>query len=103
MSMIREKWRVDKEYKDLCIKIMQDNLASLRAKCGITQEELAAVIGISRQTYYAFETNKRYLTWNTFLLLLLFYREIKSTQEMLNDLRIFPIELFYRFNDTLEQ
>ena len=98
--MIREKWRIDKEYKDLCIKILQDNLASLRAKCGITQEELAAVIGISRQTYYAFETKKRDLTWSTFLSLMFFYREIKTTQEMLYYLRIFPVELFYRFNEN---
>lgn len=58
--MIRGNWRIDKEYKELCIEIMQENLAPLRAKCGITQEKLAAVIGISRQTYYGFETKKRF-------------------------------------------
>ena len=39
--MIREKWHVDKNYKDLSIEIMQENLAALRAKAGLNQEEIS--------------------------------------------------------------
>lgn len=49
--MIREKWQVDQQYKENCMEVLVENLAVLRAKAGITQEELANVIGVSRQTY----------------------------------------------------
>ena len=80
------------------MEIMQSNLAPLRAKCGISQEELANIIGVSRQTYYAYETRKRSLSWNTYMSLILFYQNLDETKEMLNELRVFPIELFHKFN-----
>lgn len=54
--MISEKWKIDKSYKDTCIELLYENLVSLRAKADITQAEIADLIGISRQTYYAIET-----------------------------------------------
>ena len=73
-------------------------MAALRAKAGINQEELANILGISRQTYYAYETKKQAMNWNTFLSAVFFFHEIKSTSTMLNDLKVFPIDLFDRFN-----
>lgn len=99
--MIRERWAITKEYKDTCIAILQDNLAPLRAKASITQEELANVIGCSRQTYYAFETCQRAMPWSNFLLLCFFYHELKSTREMLDELKIYPVELFSKFNEEV--
>lgn len=96
--MINEKWAITKEYKDTCIAILQDNLAPLRAKAGITQEELSNIIGCSRQTYYAFETCQRTMHWSNFLLLCFFYHELNSTREMLDELKIYPVELFSKFN-----
>lgn len=47
--MISEKWKVNRSYKHICIELLSESLISLRAKAGITQEEIADLIGISRQ------------------------------------------------------
>ena len=91
--MIREQWVVNKQYKENCIEIMVENLVALRAKAGITQEELANLIGISRQTYYAIETNKRQMSWSTYLALLMFFDTNINTHVMLRDLNAYPVDL----------
>lgn len=99
--MISEKWAITREYKETCIAILQDNLTPLRAKAGITQEELSNIIGCSRQTYYAFETCQRDMPWSTFLLLSFFYHELYATRGMLDELKIYPVELFSKFNGNV--
>ena len=54
--MVRDEYLITKDYKTASIEILVENLPSLRAKIGITQEELANILGISRQTYYSLET-----------------------------------------------
>ena len=54
------------------IKNMTENLPMLRKRLGLTQEEIADKIGVSRSTVIAIENNKREMTWNTFLSLMLF-------------------------------
>lgn len=91
--MIRDKWQVNQQYKENCMEILVENLVALRAKAGITQEELANVVGISRQTYYAIETKRRSLTWNTYLSLVLFFDTNVNTHILLRDVNAYPIEL----------
>lgn len=100
--MIRDKWLISDDYKTASTSILCDNLASLRARIGITQEELANVIGVSRQTYYAIETGTRKMTWAIYLALVFFFNSVEETAEMLKELRIFPIDLVVRFNEQLE-
>ena len=57
--MVQEKYLITNDYKTASIEILVENLAALRARIGITQEELANIIGVSRQTYYSLETGKR--------------------------------------------
>ena len=99
--VIRDKWRISKDYKDASIAILRDNLAPLRAKVGINQEELASIIGLSRQSYYAIENKKKPMTWSTFLALIFFFGICSSSAEMLKELRIYPIDLVMRFNDQM--
>ena len=99
--MIREKWLIPEHYKAVSIDLLQSNLPSLRAKIGISQEEIASIIGVTRQTYYAIESGKRAMMWGTFLSLLFFFNSIDSTAEMMRELRVFPIELVMRFNDEI--
>lgn len=99
--MIRSKWLIPEEYKDLSIELLQENLPSLRARVGISQEELANVIGVSRQTYYSIEAGKRDMLWCTYLTLMFFFNSIDRTAEMIRDLRVYPIDLVMRFNDEL--
>ena len=91
--MIREKWQVDQQYKENCMEVLVENLVALRAKAGITQEELANVIGVSRQTYYAIETLRRLITWNTYLSLVLFFDTNVNTHILIRDVNAYPMEL----------
>lgn len=79
--------------KDHLIEILTDELPVLRAKIGLSQEELSNIIGISRQTYSAIETNKRKMAWNTFLSLLLVFGYNEKTSGLLEASGAFPPEL----------
>lgn len=100
--MVQEKHLITNDYKTASIEILVENLAALRARIGITQEELANIIGVSRQTYYSLETGKREMTWPVFLALIFVFDSVKETSEMIRDLRIYPIDLVLRFNDELD-
>ena len=75
------------------IEDLSKDLVVLRAKSGVSQEELSKSIGISRQTYQAIETGKRKMTWRTYLALLLFFDYNPMTHDMLRSLNVFPDEL----------
>lgn len=96
-------WNINKDYKELCTAILQDSLASLRAKAGLNQEEISSILGMTRQTYHALETGKQQIPWTTFLAFIFFFRELDATKEMINDLRIFPIELFLSLNGQISR
>lgn len=61
------------EYKRIAIDILVDELPALRAKIGISQDQLAEYVGVSRQTLSAIETRKRPLSWQTFLSIVLYF------------------------------
>ncbi len=94
--MMEAKWELDRSYKLTCIELLTENLAPLRAKANITQAELANLIGISRQTYYAIETGQREMSGNTYLSLLLFFDTNNATRMMLRDLNAYPKELMIK-------
>ena len=52
---------------------MITELPVLRARLGLSQEELGEKIGLSRQMVVAMETRKRPMTWNTYLSLILLF------------------------------
>ena len=100
--MVQDKYLVTDDYKTASIEILIDNLPSLRARIGITQEELANILGVSRQTYYSLETGKRKMSWTIFLAIVFVFDSVRETSEMIRNLRIYPIDLFMRFNGDLE-
>lgn len=71
----------------------------LRTKSGISQEELANYLGISRQTYNAIECKKRQMSWNIYLSLILYYDYNKKTHQMLRSIGVFPYEIIKCFNE----
>lgn len=71
------------------IKNMTDNLPTLRKSIGLTQEEIADKIGISRSTVGAIENKKRDMTWNTFLSLMLLFTKNENSNKLLNVLEIY--------------
>lgn len=97
--MIEGKWKIDRSYKNICIEMMTENLASLRAKADITQGEISNLIGISRQTYYAIETGQRTMSWNTYLSLIFFFDSVVETSQMIRELGVYPTQLVEQFNN----
>lgn len=96
------KWFLTDEEKDNFIALLSPNLSVLRTKAEISQEELANLIGVSRQTYSAIERKIRKMAWSTYLSLILFYDHNQRTHEMIRQLAIFPQELIIRFNGGVD-
>jgi len=94
-----EKWRVTKEQQKELIENLTKELASLRVKVGISQDELSKVIGISRQTYCSIESGKSKMTWGTYLSLITFFDYNNPTHQLIRSIRAFPEEIVMRFND----
>ena len=94
-----KKWTLTKAEQKIYTAAMTQELVLLRAKLGISQAELSNAIGISRQTYSAIENGAREMSWNTFLSLICFYDHNAITHQMLRDSKVFPTDLFARFND----
>lgn len=72
---------------------MADNLAMLRTKSGLTQVQLANLIGVSRHTIMQVENKKAKLCWNTFLSLILVFIKNLETDKLLNILEIYTEDL----------
>lgn len=98
----KSKWLLTDEEKDNFIATLTPNLTVLRIKAEISQEELANLIGVSRQTYSAIERKIRKMAWSTYLSLVLFYDHNQKTHKMIRQLAIFPQELIIRFNDGVD-
>lgn len=96
------KWLLTDEEKDNFIATLTPNLTVLRTKAEISQEELANLIGVSRQTYSAIERKVRRMAWSIYLSLVLFYDHNQKTHKMIRQLSIFPQELIIRFNDGID-
>ena len=96
------KWLLTDAEKDGFIATLTPHLAILRTQAEISQEELANLIGVSRQTYSAIERKTRRMSWDTYLSLTFFYDHNRKTHKMLLQLSIFPQELIIRFNDGVD-
>lgn len=100
--VIRRKkcWELSQSQKDEHIEKLTSKLAALRAHADISQEELANIIGTSRQTYYAIEGKKRAMSWNTYLSLVFFYDAVEKTSQMIRELDAYPMQMVEQFNDA---
>lgn len=96
------KWLLTDAEKDAFIATLTPNLPTLRTQAEISQEELANLLGISRQTYSAIERKIRRMSWNTYLSLILFFDHNKKTHKLLRALSLFPKDLITRFNDGVD-
>jgi len=100
--MIRDKYFIAEDYRKASVGLLVENLAALRARIGITQEEMANAIGVSRQTYYSIETGRRKMSWPLYLAIIFFFDCMSDTSEMIRDLKIYPIDLVMQFNGELQ-
>lgn len=76
----------------LCTR-MSDQLLVLRTVLRLSQADLAERIGVSRQTIIALENNKKPISWNTFLSLILVFSKNRNTAQLLKLYDIYTDEL----------
>lgn len=81
------------DMKDVLIDRMVDNLPVLRKKLKLSQESLANLIGTSRYTVMQIETQKRRMSWNTFLSLVFLFDKNEETSVLLRALDIYTDDL----------
>lgn len=92
--MRKKKSRVRMNFpKEEYIKTMAENLPSLRMRLGLNQDELAELVGSSRQMLSLIERGVRPMTWSTFLSMLYVFRSNEETREMMAFLGIYTDEL----------
>lgn len=65
------------------------NLPVLRASVDLTQRQLGAKLGISRQTIVAIENGKSPLTWSLYLAMILVFQQFDESKELLEKLELF--------------
>ena len=75
------------------INILTEELPMLRAKLGISQENLCDIVGISRQTYSGIETKKKKMSWSVFLSLLMLFTNNEKTAPIIRIAGAFPDDL----------
>ena len=94
------KWFLSEDEKSILVNELSSELPLLRTRADISQEELANLIGISRQTYGAIERKTKKMSWSTYLSLILFYDYNIKTHEMIRNMKAFPQNLITRFNSN---
>ena len=92
-------YNLSEEEKHALIEKLTPELPLLRAKAEISQEEIANIIGTSRQTYGAIERKARKMSWNTYLSLIWFYDYNRKTHKFIRNMNAFPHELIKKIND----
>ena len=89
------------EERNEYINRLLEELPVLRTRLGISQDELASLLGISRQTYSSMETKRRKMSWPLFLSLILIFDNNEQTHEHIRQSGIFPQKLFNRTDTSM--
>lgn len=93
------RWNLTKEEQKAYMEALVEELAPLRARAGISQGELAYLVGVSRQTYSSIELKKKKMSWSTYLSLIMVFDSIAATHNVIRGLEAFPTDLIDRFNE----
>lgn len=78
--------------KSELIDKLSNELQILRIKASLSQEELASIIGLSRQTYNSIESKKKEMSWRICFPLLMYFDHNPVTHDLLRALGIYPLE-----------
>ena len=89
---------MDEQQRSALINNMAENFPVLRKKLGMTQDELAGMVGVSRSTLASIEGKKRNMTWNMFLSFLLVFTKNRETDKLLSAMEIYTDE----FNEFIK-
>ena len=84
---------INDAYKEKLISILTDDLKMLRTKAGLTQQELASKLGVTRNLYAMIERSEHKMTWSNFLAFLLVFRSNPKTLRVIDLIGAYPPEL----------
>lgn len=90
MTETREQWSISNETKQEYIDALTPELKLLRAKANISQDDLARILGISRQTFCQIENGNKAMSWSIYLSLIFFFDSIEETSKLLFLLGLYP-------------
>jgi len=97
MTGIKGQWFISDDTKKECIAALVPELKLLRAKANISQDDLAKILSISRQTYCQIENGNKDMSWNVYLSLILFFESIEETSKLISLFEIYPEEFVRQF------
>jgi DNA-binding XRE family transcriptional regulator len=86
-------WHFTPQEKYELIRRLTVALPALRGAVRATQDEIANAIGVSRQTYSAVESQKKKMSWNTYMALILFFDYNPNSHYTIRQLDAFPHQL----------
>ena len=89
---------ISEEEKKTYISKLTDELPYLRLRAGVSQDELAGILGVSRQTYGSIERRDRTMTWNTYLSMIFFFDNKSETRSLIRSMDAFPHKLINGMN-----
>ncbi len=67
------KWCFSPAEKKKYAKALSKHLIELRKTAGVTQAEIADIVGVKRQTYGPIERGARDMSWNTYMSLIFYF------------------------------
>ena len=98
--MEREKDLILELDRQKYTQLMAKSLPVLRTSLGLSQSELAGIIGVTRQTLSAAESGARELSWGNFISLLYVFTQNAQSAPLLQTLGVSTPELMSLFRVT---
>lgn len=86
---------LSEQERDELISRLIDELPVLRTKLNLSQDDLANILDISRQTYSSIETRRRKMSWSLYLALIMLFDNNSLTHDFLRKSGLFP-EIVFR-------
>ena len=97
--MREKRFRVRTDFpKDKYTDLMAESLPTLRMRLGINQDELAELIGSSRQMLSLIERKIRPMLWDTFMSIMYVFRSNDETRDMMKFMGLYTDELVQFIN-----
>ena len=90
-----QKILITKAEREALIEKLVGELPLLRLKLGVSQDELANLLDISRQTYSSLETRKRKMSWSLYLSLILIFYHNEPTRDFITKAGLLPRQLMH--------
>ena len=93
-----DRFVIDAYAQRQCIDALSENLVRLRGLASISQQELADICGISRQTLSAIELKKRDMSWTHYMSMMFFFVSNSNTHDEIQKCGALPEEMLLRMN-----